>query len=69
MNLMQVFALLQTECAKAGGQKAWAAEHGLSGGYVSSVLHAKQDPGPAVLAALGLRKVVSFEPVRGKPNV
>lgn len=60
LTRLEVFALLREECRKAGGQKAWAAAQGISPAYVSDVLHAHRDPGPAILAALGLVKVTRY---------
>lgn len=39
-----------------GTQAAWARAHGLSGPYVSDVLSGRRAAGPAILAALGLKK-------------
>ena len=42
--------------AEAGSQRKFAREHGLSTGYVSLILNGRRQPGPKLLAALGLRK-------------
>lgn len=47
---------------KMGSQQA-AAEHlGVSGAYLSDILHRKRDPGPKVLEVLGLREVKIYVP-------
>ncbi|MBS7789257.1 helix-turn-helix transcriptional regulator [Roseococcus sp. SDR] len=61
---MDVFKRLRAACEAAGGQGAWAERHGMSAAYVSEVLNAKREPGPAVLNALGLKRVVKFAEVR-----
>lgn len=60
MTSLDVCGRLNKACKAAGGQGAWAERHGLTGAYVSSVLRAKQEPGPAILEALGLRKIVRY---------
>ena len=50
----EVRALLRAECEKAGGQRAWAREHGVSGAYVSQVLTGVKLPSDAVTIPLGL---------------
>lgn len=60
MDRLQVFALLREECRKAGGQSAWARRAELTPAYVSQVLNAQRAPGPAILAALGLRPVTRY---------
>ena len=58
----QVRAFLRAECEDAGSQKAWAATHGLSTAHVADVLGGRREPAAAILAALGLHRVVFFEP-------
>jgi DNA-binding transcriptional regulator YdaS (Cro superfamily) len=55
-GLAAVFAELRKAIRAAGGQSAWAAEHGLSASYVSDVLNARREPGPAILAAIGFER-------------
>jgi hypothetical protein len=64
LDTMDVFKRLRAACDAAGGQGEWARRHDLSPAHVSEVLNAKRDPGPAVLAALGLKRVVKFAEVR-----
>jgi DNA-binding transcriptional regulator YdaS (Cro superfamily) len=64
LDSMDVFARLRAACERAGGQGAWAERHGMSAAYVSEVLNAKREPGPGILRALGLQRVVKFAEVR-----
>ncbi len=50
--------LLRRECEAAGGQIKWAAKHGCTRAYVSSVLVGRDAPGQTITRALGLRKIV-----------
>lgn len=63
-TLIDVFVLIRSACREAGGQAAWAAANGMSAAYVSDVLNSRREPGPKVLAALGLRKIVRYVPAR-----
>jgi DNA-binding transcriptional regulator YdaS (Cro superfamily) len=60
LDSMDVCARLYKACKDQGGQSAWAALHGVSPTYVSSVLHARIEPGKAILQALGLVRVVVY---------
>ena len=60
LDSMDVCRRLSEACKEAGGQSAWAALHGVSPTYVSSVLHARIEPGKAILQALGLVRVVVY---------
>ena len=59
----EVRQLLISECAAAGGQKAWANAHGLSPQYVNDVLRGKRVPGARAQAALGLDRKSVYERV------
>lgn len=65
MILSSMLLLLKDECARAGGQKAWAEKNGMSAAHVNDVLWSRKDPGEKILNALGLVKVVTY--VRKKP--
>ena len=56
-----VIDLLRRQCKEAGSQKAFADANGISAQYVTDVLHKRREPGEAVLSALGLRKVITYE--------
>lgn len=60
VTLAQVYGLLTEACAASGGQKAWAYAHDISPSHVCDVLNTRRDPGPALLAALGLVRQVSY---------
>lgn len=55
-----VRAILRQEVA--GNQSAWAKAHHMSSAYVSDVLSGKCAPGAKILTALGLVKIVSYQP-------
>lgn len=57
----EFFDLLNTACGVAGSQKAFAEQCGVSAQYLHSVLHAKQAPSPAILGAIGLRRVTFYQ--------
>jgi len=61
---LDVYAMLRQSCRDAGGQSAFARKHGVTAAYVSDVLNGRQDPGPALLKAIGVRKVVRYEVVK-----
>lgn len=61
MDEYEVRDLLTSECQKAGGQKAWAIAHGISAAYVSDTLQYRREPGEKILAALKLRRIVTYE--------
>lgn len=52
--------LLKTRL-KGRTQKALADELGVSPAYLSDILRGKRDPGPQVLGALGLERVVAYQ--------
>ena len=58
--LIEIYERISAACREAGGQKAWAMRHGISASYVSDVLQGKTDPGPLILAPLGLQKIVRY---------
>lgn len=62
MDAELVRSMLKARCAEAGSQKAWAKEAGVSVQYVCDVLHGRREPGDAICSALGLRRVVTYEP-------
>ena len=60
MGADRVRKLLSKACAAAGGQKQFAEQHSVSPQYICDVLWARREPGDAVLAALGLERVVTY---------
>ena len=62
-----VRACLKAAIRAAGGQRAWAARHGVSQGYVSKAVLGRRPPGDRVLAALGLRELPpAYVPVQAE---
>ena len=61
MTLDSVLKKLTAEIEIAGGQRQWARENGISQAYVNQVSRGHALPGAKLLAALGLRRVVSYE--------
>ena len=60
MDVDEVRKLLKDECERCGGQAVWATRSGLSPAYVSDTLNYRRDPGPAIVLALGLKKIVTY---------
>lgn len=54
---------LERAIEREGTAQAWAARAGLSPQYVADVRHGRRAPGPAILLALGLVRVVSYAPI------
>ena len=68
ITLSGFYADLRKSCDAAGGQSKWSLAHGISPQYVNDVLNARKDPGPKILAALGLRRVIAFAPINQKES-
>lgn len=66
MTTEDVLAELDAACARAGGRAAWARAHELSPAYVSDVLRGRREPGPGILRALRLKRVVSYRRTGGE---
>lgn len=49
---------------RLGSQRALAKHLGVSEPYLSDVIHGRRDPGPKLLKALGLDRVVSYQPAK-----
>lgn len=60
LDATDVVSLLQDACSKAGSQTAWARLHKIIPSSVSATLAGRLDPGPAILAALNLERVVTY---------
>ena len=67
MTVDDVVRKVALACEQAGGQTAWANRIGVSQVYVNDVLHRRRPPGPAILRALGLDKVESYQPIKLSP--
>ena len=64
MNIEQLLTHLAAACATAGGQSAWAKEHGIGAPYVSEVLRGTRRPGPAFQKALGVERVELYREIK-----
>ena len=60
MTKDHVLALLRRACQEAGSMNRWAAAHGMSQNYVCDVVNGKRDPGPKILAVLGIERIVTY---------
>ena len=60
LDLQGMRELLGREVDRAGGQTAWARRYGLHPSSINKVLHEQRLPGPKMLAALNLRKVIAY---------
>lgn len=65
MNQDDFLALLRAKVKEEGSAFKFAANHGISQGYVSGVLYGGIKPGPKIALALGLKVVRSYEPING----
>lgn len=65
MTADEVRQSIRLVCENMGGQKVFAERVGVSQQYVSDVLNEKREPGPSILSALGLEKVVTYRSVKG----
>lgn len=61
LTLSEVYGLLREAIRAAGGQTAFARDHGLSPGYLSDVMNARRDPGASIQKALGITKVTRYK--------
>jgi DNA-binding transcriptional regulator YdaS (Cro superfamily) len=65
MTEKQALERLQQSVKAAGGQKAWAARHGVSPQFVCDVLHGRRGLTDTICQALGLiRETVYLENIR-----
>ncbi len=64
----EVFALLRREIKKAGNQRQWALQNGVSPGFLGDVLHGRAPFGPKILAALGVEVVSTTTTYRRRPK-
>jgi hypothetical protein len=63
LYLDDLLAILSEECGSAGNATAWARGRGLSGSYVRDVLNGQRRPGPAMLAPLGLERIIVYRKI------
>jgi transcriptional regulator with XRE-family HTH domain len=60
MKLGTLRGWLEKKSMEAGSQHSYAKKLGISGAYLSDVIHGKTVPGPKLLRALGLTKEVTY---------
>lgn len=60
LNKADVVKMVAAACDRAGGQRVWASENGLSPAYVTDVLKGRRDPADSICRALGLERRVIF---------
>lgn len=65
LPLSEVYGLLNAAVRTAGGESAFARKHGLTRQDVHEAMKSNRHPGPGMLAAVGIRKVVTvrYEPI------
>lgn len=55
--LPAVLAMIERKVMAAGSLRAYARATGVTAAYVSDVLRSRRDPGPKILAPLGLERI------------
>ena len=63
LDQKDVVRLLRSEVNRAGSQKEWAKENGITPSSISMVLSGVRPPNKKIISALKLRRVVVFERV------
>lgn len=63
MDSDELLVLLRDRVRTEGGSHRFAANHDLSPSYITTVLCGLNKPGPKIAMALGLKKVITFEPI------
>ena len=66
MNSDGVIRLIRSRCKERGGQIYFATWADVSPAYLSDVLAGRREPGPKILAALGLSRRTVYEPTNGR---
>ena len=57
--------ILHAACVEAGGQVAWARQHGISVKWVNNVINGHVAPSAGVIHPLGYRRVMLFQKITG----
>jgi hypothetical protein len=60
MELQDVIERLRSAVQTEGSQAAFAEKHIISLQYVNDVLRGRREPGPIILNALGLERIVTY---------
>lgn len=55
---------LRTAINEAGGQRAFAEQHGLTPAYVNDVVHGRRALADRILAAIGVSRAVTYQIVQ-----
>lgn len=63
MNADDLVKLLRERIKAEGSVDRFAENHDLSIGYICNVLYCGEKPGPKIALALGMKKVIRFEPI------
>ena len=63
MNADDLVKLLRERCQAEGSVYQFAKRRSISEPYVRNVLNGHYKPGPKIAMALGLKKVVVYEPI------
>ncbi len=61
MTVDDIRKILKDKCDEVGSQAAFSYLYNISPGYISDTLTGRREPGPALLAALGIRRIVSYQ--------
>ncbi len=64
MTKEQIIEVLKSEVQRLGSQKALAAKMGISLPYLSDIIQGRREPGPKVLAYLGLERQITYVKVK-----
>ena len=64
-----VIRALSQRCELAGGQAAWAGQHGIARSTLCETLAGKRGLSEAIANAAGFVRVTRYVPMKGKPNV
>lgn len=64
IDAVDLHAILHRAYRAAGTQDAFAAQCGVSTAFINQVLTGKKPPSPKVLAAIGMREVVRYAPIK-----
>lgn len=63
VNAEEVVALVQTKVKEAGGICALSRQTGVHTAIISLTVRGKMKPPPCLTTALGLKRVVTYEPI------
>jgi hypothetical protein len=64
VDAAELVELLRQRIQEEGGFHQFAAKHGICYGNLTKVVYCGEKPGPQIALALGMKKVVSFEPIK-----